>query len=155
MQYSDNNPCSDDPLMYFRTRIAASQWGFRGAWIYWLRIQTENAMSGRVTVRYIVWCQIVEGISVVPRVVCIWLDPLITLHRLVVWVLGITPLEICLDEHLWVLYLAKYQAHIFFVRCKYQLWNGKIQSLENIFKIFNTLNFCQIISCQKNIIRIN
>jgi len=43
----NSNPCLDDSLMYSRTRIAASQWGFCGVCIYWLRVRTENTMSGQ------------------------------------------------------------------------------------------------------------
>ena len=36
--------CPGDPLVYLKTRIAASQWDFRGACIYWLRVQIENTV---------------------------------------------------------------------------------------------------------------
>ena len=72
--FSDDNSnlCPGDPLMYFRTRIAASQWGFRGACIYCVRVRNKK--------HYVRPSNREVYISVVPQVACIWVDPLITHH---------------------------------------------------------------------------
>ena len=79
-----------------------------------------SRMAITILVPTIVWCtlglelQHPNEVYVEPVYIDLGFDPLITLYHLV-WVLGIAPLEICLDENLWVPYAAKYQVHIFFL----------------------------------------